>query len=243
MTTLFLSDVHLSASRPAIVTGFTSFLERGVRDADAVYILGDLFDEWLGDDDDRPPHPQVISALSGLAGSGVPVYVMRGNHDFLLGERFESMSGCSLLDDEVVVDLYGTRVLLMHGDSLCTRDTEYQEFRKMSRDPANQQAFLSRPLDVRAAQAADIRRGSRESTRLKTDEIMDVTPQAVVQTMRAYGVTHLVHGHTHRPDIHDTDLGGDVGKRIVLGDWYEQGSVLYWSAGGFSLDRLKPFSF
>lgn len=238
MVTLFVSDVHLSAVRPDIVSCFTGFLERQARAADALYILGDLFDEWLGDDDDRPPHPEIIDALSRLTASGVPVHVMRGNHDFLLGDRFASMSGCSLLDDEVVADLYGTPTLLMHGDSLCTRDTEYQEFRKMSRDPANQQVFLALSLGARAAGAAGIRDRSAASVRLKTDEIMDVTPDAVVEAMRAHGVTHFVHGHTHRPAVHDTDLGGVRGKRIVLGDWYEQDSVLCWTPDGFSLGRL-----
>ena len=238
MAILFVSDVHLSAVRPEIVSSFTRFLQGHARGADALYILGDLFDEWLGDDDNRPPHPQIVDALSGLTASGVPVHVMRGNHDFLLGDRFAFLSGCSLLDDGVVADLYGTPALLMHGDSLCTRDTEYQAFRKTSRDPANQQAFLALPLETRAAQAAEIRGRSAASVRLKTDEIMDVTPGAVVQAMRAHGVTHLIHGHTHRPAVHDMDLGGIGGKRIVLGDWYEQDSVLCWTSDDFHLGRM-----
>lgn len=239
MATLFVSDVHLSALRPDIVDTFTSFLGRQARGADALYILGDLFDEWLGDDDDRPPHRRVIDALSDLTAHGVAVYVMRGNHDFLLGDRFASSSGCSLLEDEAVVDLYGTSVLLMHGDSLCTRDTEYQAFRKMSRDPANQHAFLALPLEARAEQAAGIRGRSAASVQLKTEEIMDVTPDAVVEAMQKHGVTHFVHGHTHRPAVHDTDLGSVTGKRIVLGDWYEQDSVLCWRPDGFHLGRVK----
>ncbi|MDX1513885.1 MAG: UDP-2,3-diacylglucosamine diphosphatase [Gammaproteobacteria bacterium] len=238
MTTLFVSDVHLSASRPAIVSRFIGFLGGEARKSDALYILGDLFDEWLGDDDDRPPHAEIIDALRDFSASGTPLYVMPGNHDFLLGDRFASMSGCRLLGDEAVVDLYGTRVLLMHGDSLCTLDTDYQAFRKLSRDPDVQRQVLELSLKAREARAAEIRGLSRSAMRLKTEEIMDVTPAAVAETMGRHGVTHFIHGHTHRPAVHDMQLRGESGKRIVLGDWYDQDSVLRWSAGGFRLGRL-----
>lgn len=239
MSTLFVSDVHLSTERPEVVSHFLEFLNGPARSAEAVYILGDLFDEWLGDDDDRAPHPLVTEGVSNLVASGVPVCIMRGNHDFLLGAGFESVSGCSLMDDEEVVDLYGTRTLLMHGDSLCTRDTEYQAFRKMSRDPENQMQFLALPFEQRAARAAEIRGQSKASMRLKTDEIMDVTPSAVSDIMHKYGVRHFVHGHTHRPAVHDIRIDGAPGKRVVLGDWYEQDSVLSVSENGFALGRLS----
>lgn len=239
METLFVSDVHLSAARPDIVSTFVGFLDGQARSADALYVLGDLFDEWLGDDDQRPPHPAVTAALAEFAATGVPLKIMRGNHDFLLGIAFESASGCELLDDPTVVDLYGTRALLMHGDTLCTRDTEYQAFRTMSRNPDNQREFLNLPLEARIQRAEAIRGQSKASMQLKTDEIMDVTPEAVLEVMAENKVSHLIHGHTHRPAVHPIAVGGESATRVVLGDWYAQDSVLRWTESGFSLGRLS----
>jgi UDP-2,3-diacylglucosamine hydrolase len=238
MATLFVSDVHLSARRPEIVDAFEAFLDDQARRADAVYVLGDLFDEWLGDDDDRAPHPRVTDSLARLSDSGVPVSIMHGNHDFLLGAGFERLSRCRLIPDPSVVEVAGTRVLLMHGDILCTRDADYQAFRKMTRDPDTQREFLNLPLAARAERAAALRGQSREAMRLKPEDIMDVTPEAVVEAMRRHDVRHFIHGHTHRPAVHRLEVVGESAVRIVLGDWYEQDSVLIWSPADYRLGRI-----
>ncbi len=239
MATLFLSDVHLSTKRPEIVDAFEHFLDDQARRADAVYMLGDIFDEWLGDDDDRAPHPRITEALARLSESGVPVWIMHGNHDFLLGSAFEQSSRCRLIPDPSVVELDGARILLMHGDILCTRDTDYQDFRKMTRDPDVQREFLSLPLGARIERVAALRGQSREAMRLKPEDIMDVTPEAVVNAMRQHDVRHFIHGHTHRPAVHDLEVAGESAVRIVLGDWYDQDSVLIWSAGNYRPGRIK----
>ena len=238
MRTLFVSDVHLNSSRPDIVRAFIEFLGHKARHADALFILGDLFDEWLGDDDDKPPHGQVSDALAALTGTGLPVSIVQGNHDFLLGKKFAKRSGCKLLGDDTVIDVYGTPTLIMHGDTLCTRDVDYLAFRKMARNPIMQKMFLTLSLDKRAEQAAKIRRESSDDTALKSEEIMDVTPEAVDKVMDKYNVRHLIHGHTHRPAIHDFALNDRQATRIVLGDWYEQDSVLIWDEAGYRLGRI-----
>ncbi len=238
MSTLFVSDVHLNSARANIVSAFIEFLDRKARHADALFILGDLFDEWLGDDDDKPPHPEVSDALTALTATGLPVSVVHGTHDFLLGWKFTKRTGCTLLGDHTTVDFYGTSTLIMHGDTLCTRDVEYQKFRKMTRNPITQKLFLTMSLNKRTEKAANIRHASNKDTALKSDEIMDVTPQAVDEIMRKHGVRHLIHGHTHRPAIHHFTLDDQEATRIVLGDWYEQDSVLIWDEAGYHLGRI-----
>ena len=238
MRTLFVSDVHLNVVRADIVGAFLAFLEQKARHADALFILGDLFDEWLGDDDHKPPHGEVCDALAALTATGLPVSVVHGNHDFLLGKKFAKRSGCSLLGDHTIIDIYGTSTLIMHGDTLCTDDVDYQAFRKMTRNPIMQKMFLSLPLAKRAEKAAGIRQGSREDVALKSDEIMDVTTEAVNAVMRKYNVRHLIHGHTHRPAVHSFTLNDQEATRIVLGDWYEQDSVLIWDEAGYRLGRI-----
>ena len=238
MSTLFVSDVHLNSARASIVSAFIEFLDQKAHRADALFILGDLFDEWLGDDDDKPPHSEVCDALAALTASGLPVSVVHGNHDFLLGRKFAKRIGCTLLGDHTVIDAYGTPTLIMHGDTLCTRDIEYQKFRKMTRNFITQKLFLSMSLAKRAEQAANIRHESSKDTALKSDEIMDVTPQAVDEIMRKHSVHHLVHGHTHRPAIHNFTLNDQEATRIVLGDWYQQDSVLIWDEAGYRLGRI-----
>ncbi|MCP5152006.1 MAG: UDP-2,3-diacylglucosamine diphosphatase [Chromatiales bacterium] len=233
MTTLLASDVHLSAARPDMVERFLTLLGGPARRCDALYLLGDVFDLWLGDDDDRAPHDAVCSALAELTASGVPVHVAHGNHDFLLGEAFAARTGCTLLPDSATVEIAGEPVLVMHGDQLCTRDVDYQAFRRHSRDPRAQQAFLARPLAERLEAASALRVQSQAASRLKADDIMDVTPDAVVAALRAADVRVLVHGHTHRPGFHRLpELGPEPGTRIVLGDWYATDSVLAWDAAG-----------
>lgn len=238
MSKLFVSDVHLNSARDNIVRAFIDFLDEKARHADALFILGDLFDEWLGDDDDKPPHREVSDALAALTATGLSVSVVHGNHDFLLGKKFAKRSGCTLLGDHTIIDVYGTSTLIMHGDTLCTRDVNYQAFRKMTRNPIMQKMFLSMSLDKRVEKAANLRRESREDMALKADDIMDVTPDAVDDIMRKHEVRHLIHGHTHRPAIHNFMLNGQEATRIVLGDWYEQDSVLIWDEAGYRLGRI-----
>ncbi len=238
MRTLFVSDVHLNNARANIVRAFIEFLDQKARHADALFILGDLFDEWLGDDDDNPPHREVSDALAALTATGLPVSVVHGNHDFLLGRKFAKRSGCTLLGDHTVIDVYGTSTLIMHGDTLCTRDVNYQAFRKMTHNPIVQKMFLSMSLDKRAEKAANIRHESVKDVVLKTDEIMDVTPEAVDEIMREHKVRHLIHGHTHRPAIHDFTLDDGQATRIVLGDWYQHDSILIWDESGYRLGRI-----
>ncbi len=239
MSTLFVSDVHLNSARANIVSAFIEFLEQKARHADALYILGDLFDEWLGDDDDNPPHREVSDALAALTATGLPVSVVQGNHDFLLGRKFAKRSGCTLLGEHTVIDVYGTSTLIMHGDTLCTRDVNYQAFRKMTRNPIVQKMFLSMSLQKRADKAANIRHESGKDVALKNHEIMDVTPEAVDAIMRKHKVRNLIHGHTHRPAIHDFSLDDAPATRIVLGDWYQQDSVLIWDETGYRLGRIR----
>lgn len=211
---------------------FLNFVGGEARRAPALYILGDLFEVWLGDDDNPPEHQRIIAALRALSDSGTQVYLMHGNRDFLLGEEFASASGCRLLPEACIVDLAGTPTLLMHGDTLCTDDTDYQQFRQMVRNPQWQQQFLSLSLAERQRLAQGMRAESRLQTSKKSDTIMDVNQQAVAQTMLNHKILRLIHGHTHRPALHDFQLNGQPAQRIVLGDWYDQGSALWCDGEG-----------
>jgi len=226
MTTLLISDLHLDPQRPRILDLFADLLAGEARRADALYILGDLFDSWIGDDDDAALAAQVAQATRALRDSGVPIWFMHGNRDFLLGADYAARAGMSLLADPSVVELGGERVLLMHGDTLCTDDTEYLKFRALVRDPRWQAQFLAKPLAERRAFAAQARGESRRHTSAAKPEIMDVNQEAVAAAMRTHGVHKLIHGHTHRPATHHFDLDGRTAERVVLGDWYEQDSVL-----------------
>ena len=235
VTLLFASDVHLAAHRPGAVAAFSEFLSGPVRRADRLYLLGDVFDLWLGDDDDRAPHPEVEAALAETVSAGVPIDLIRGNHDFLLGDAFAQRTGCRLVDEPHVIEVMGDRVVLMHGDTLCTRDVDYQAFRRYARDPGNQRAFLARPMEERAQEAARIRSASDSRTRIEPEDIMDVTGEEVVRVLSEFGASRMVHGHTHRPAIHELELETGPSKRIVLGDWYDQGTVLTWNESGWRL--------
>lgn len=238
MTTLFISDLHLESTRPAITTLFLDFLERRARRAEALYILGDLFEAWIGDDDDVEPGGTVATALRALTDRGIPTYFLHGNRDFLLGERFAAASGIQLLPESWVIELAGERVLLLHGDTLCTDDVEYQVFRAQVRDPAWRARTLALPLTQRRALAGQLRETSQQATRQKAADITDVNPAAVDQALRAQGVHRLIHGHTHRPAIHHWSLDGQPARRAVLGDWRDQGSVLVCDAAGWRLEPL-----
>jgi UDP-2,3-diacylglucosamine hydrolase len=235
---LFISDLHLCVERPAITELFLKFLTQEATQCEALYILGDLFEVWLGDDDTDPDNHRILAGLRKLADKGVRVYFMHGNRDFLAGSEFEIMSGCKLLTDPCVIDLYGKTTLLMHGDTLCTQDTDYQDIRAQIRTPDWTQKFLSLPLAQRSALAGQYREESRKKTSGKSEVIMDVDQAAVETVMRQHQVTHMIHGHTHRPAVHNFYLGGKQAQRIVLGDWYEQGSALWCDANGCELKQL-----
>jgi len=236
--TLFVSDLHLDAASPEIARQFHGFLAGEARTADALYILGDLFEAWLGDDDPDPAARATVRALRALLESGVPVFVMHGNRDFLIGERFCRETGATLLADGTVVELYGERVLLMHGDALCTDDVSYQRLRRIVRNPLVRGIFRVMTLNQRRALAGKLRAGSREHVGMTAPEIMDVNAAAVEQAFREAGVRALIHGHTHRPAVHPLEIDGGPAQRIVLGDWYTQGSVLEASPRGFELRVL-----
>ncbi|MBI3898057.1 MAG: UDP-2,3-diacylglucosamine diphosphatase [Gammaproteobacteria bacterium] len=239
MTTLFISDLHLTADRPKITALFLDFLKGEARTAEALYILGDFFEYWIGDEAVAQAEFQpIIDGLRALTASGVPTYFMHGNRDFLVGEGFERATGCRVIADPTVVDLYGTPVLLMHGDSLCTDDVEHQKFRAIVRDEQWQQAFLTKSVAERVAIARSYREMSREATSQKAAEIMDVTQTAVATALKQHNVRLLIHGHTHRPAVHTLDIDDAPARRIVLGDWYEQGSVLRCDANGCELSAL-----
>jgi UDP-2,3-diacylglucosamine hydrolase len=236
--TLLVSDLHLDGSMPGIARQFLQFLQDEAREARALYILGDLFEAWIGDDDPDPAAREIVAALRSLTSSGVPCYVMHGNRDFLLGSRFARETGCEILPDGSIVDLHGERVLLMHGDILCTADTSYQRLRRTLRNRLVLWTLRHLPLETRRKLGRKLRAGSQMHTGSTAAEIMDVTPAAVVETVRAAGVRTLVHGHTHRPAVHELTVDGHPARRIVLGDWYTQGSVLEWRDDGIELRSL-----
>jgi UDP-2,3-diacylglucosamine hydrolase len=236
--TLFISDLHLDPERPEVTGLFVNYLEKLAGHADALYILGDLFEAWIGDDDDSLPGLAVSKALRHCTAGGTPVYLMHGNRDFLLGEDFARHSGCTMLDDPAVIDLYGTRTLLMHGDTLCTDDTAYMQFRSQVRNPAWQSALLARPLEERRTLAQEMRAASRQQNSGKPEAIMDVNERAVSAAMTRHGALRLIHGHTHRPAIHALLVAGKPAQRMVLGDWYDQGSVLECNEQGCRLRTL-----
>jgi UDP-2,3-diacylglucosamine hydrolase len=236
--TLFVSDLHLDAASPQIARQFHAFLAGEARSAAALYILGDLFEAWLGDDDPDPSARSTVAALRALVDAGVPCFVMHGNRDFLIGERFCRETGATLLEDGTVVEVHGERVLLMHGDALCTDDLSYQRLRRIVRNPFVRWIFRHMTLEQRRALARRMRAGSREHVGMTAPEIMDVNAATVAEAFRVAGVRTLIHGHTHRPAVHELEVDGAPSRRIVLGDWYSQGSVLEWSRDSFSLRGL-----
>lgn len=226
MSTLFISDLHLCQERPDITALFLRFLREVAPQAEALYILGDLFEAWLGDDMVLPEYHEAISAMQALSNLGVPVYVMYGNRDFLMREQFEKISGASIIHEPYIVDLDGQTTLLMHGDTLCTDDVAYQQFRAMVRNPQWQDELLAKTPEQRLALAREYRSMSKTEMAKKDEAIMDVNQQTVLATMRQHKVHHLIHGHTHRPGIHQFELDGEPAQRIVLGDWHHRGSYL-----------------
>lgn len=228
MTTLFISDLHLSHERPQIVEIFFKFLQQHATQAEAVYILGDFFDYWIGDDAGMgEQYKPVNEALRQFTQTGIPTYFMRGNRDFLVGEKFAEYTGVQLLEDEAVIDLYGEKVLIMHGDSLTTDDAKQQEFRHMVLNSDWQRAFLSKTIEERLEMAKQARiESAAYQAGMQYEDIMDVNKDTVDEAMRRHGVTQMIHGHTHRPQIHDFVLDDQPAKRCVLDAWYSQGNVL-----------------
>jgi UDP-2,3-diacylglucosamine hydrolase len=236
--TLFISDLHLTSARPEPAQRFLRFLGQRVRGVERLYILGDLFDAYIGDDDDSWPNQDIKAALRQVVDSGTRIYFQHGNRDFLLGERFQEETGVMLLGDYAVIDLYDTPTLLTHGDLLCTDDRQYQATRTRVRAEDWKRNALSKPLWVRRLYARWYRLKSRLDKRSKTYAVMDVNPETVKEVMRHHRVTRLIHGHTHRPAVHTLELDGRAGRRFVLPEWGGEEWALCWDRNGFRRERI-----
>ena len=230
---LLISDLHLEQQRPDITRAFVHFLQTRARQAEALYILGDFFEVWVGDDAMEPFQHEIASALRELADSGTRLYLMHGNRDFMLGQGFCQLAGCTLLSDPCRVSFNGEPVLLMHGDSLCTSDAAYMRMRRLLRNPLSLWLLRHLPLAKRHALARKLRKESQLQTRQKAVSIIDVTPSEVPRLMAKYGVRTLIHGHTHRPASHTLEVNGQSAQRIVLGDWDQQGWALQVDEKGY----------
>ncbi len=238
MTSFFISDLHLDESRPDINRLFTEFLRTEARTSSALYILGDLFETWIGDDAPGPVGSLIANELAQLKQAGVACFILHGNRDFLLGSQFMQQANCVLLKDPHPLKLHHRSALLMHGDTLCTDDTHYQAIRKTIRGEQWQSDFLALPVTQRLAFAQDAREQSQEHTRSQDQAIMDVNAQAVKHCFETHNMSLLIHGHTHRPAQHQLDINGKPCQRIVLGDWYEQGSVLRIDSNSITLENI-----
>ncbi len=238
MAVLFIADLHLDPARPEGIADFSRFCAREAREAGTLYILGDLFEAWIGDDDDDPGLVPVIDAIAGLTRAGTRCRFMHGNRDFLVGPAFAERTGCELLGDFERIEIGGEPLLLTHGDLLCSDDVRYLELRRQLRDPAWRDDFLGKSLDERRRIAAELRQLSRTEMAAKAETIMDVNQDTVRETMRRFGVRQLLHGHTHRPGIHRFELDGGPALRIVLNDWYGPGGYARWDAAGPALESL-----
>jgi len=235
---LLISDLHLEEQRPDITRAFLHFLATRARQAEALYILGDFFEVWIGDDAMTPFQQSIADALRALSERGTRIYLMHGNRDFMLGKGFCRAAGCTLLGDPSVVELGGERVLLMHGDSLCTRDEGYMRLRRLLRNPLSLFILRHLPLSTRRKLARKLRNESRAQTRMKASDIIDVTPELIPRVLAEHGVRTLIHGHTHRPATHELEVDGRPARRIVLGDWDQQGWALQVDESGF---QQAPF--
>jgi len=235
---LLISDLHLEMERPDITRAFLHFLATRAYQAEALYILGDFFEVWIGDDAMTPFQQSIADALRALSERGTRIYLMHGNRDFMLGKGFCRAAGCTLLGDPSVVELGGERVLLMHGDSLCTRDEGYMRLRRLLRNPLSLFILRHLPLSTRRKLARKLRNESRAQTRMKASDIIDVTPELIPRVLAEHGVRTLIHGHTHRPATHELEVDGRPARRIVLGDWDQQGWALQADESGF---QQAPF--
>ncbi|WP_459205740.1 UDP-2,3-diacylglucosamine diphosphatase [Pseudomonas sp. MLB6B] len=235
---LLISDLHLQEQRPDITRAFLDLLSGRARQAEALYILGDFFEAWIGDDAMTPFQRSICLALRQLSDSGTQVLLMHGNRDFLIGKAFCKAAGCTLLPDPCVVELGGEPVLLMHGDTLCTQDVAYMKLRRYLRNPLTLWLLRHLPLSTRHKLARKLRSESRAQTRMKASDIVDVTLDEVPRQMAAHGVRTLIHGHTHRPAVHELLVEGQPARRIVLGDWDRSGWVLQADEHGLQLDSF-----
>ncbi|GLT17659.1 UDP-2,3-diacylglucosamine hydrolase [Vibrio zhanjiangensis] len=242
MTTLFISDLHLSPSHPNITDCFARFMREEAAHADALYVLGDLFDFWIGDDDRSEFANQIRYEFQRLTSNGVPCYFTRGNRDFLVGKHFARETGVTLLTDETAIDLYGTKAVILHGDTLCTEDLNYLKFRQTVHQPWLQWLFNRIPMTIKTKIVKKIQTDIRSDKQNKSLDIMDVTQSEVEAVMDRHQVSLMIHGHTHRPNIHTFRSCDQTKTRIVLGDWYTQGSVLVFNQEGFTLEK-RPFIF
>lgn len=236
---LLISDLHLEEERPDISRAFLHFLETRASQAEALYILGDFFEVWIGDDAMTPFHHSIAEALRRLSERGTRIYLMHGNRDFMLGDRFCRAAGCTLLSDPSVVELCGERVLLMHGDSLCTRDEGYMRLRRLLRNPFSLLVLHHLPLSTRRKLARKLRNESRTQTRMKATDIIDVTPELIPRVLAEHRVRTLIHGHTHRPATHELLVNSQPAQRIVLGDWDRQGWALQVDESGFQQSSFE----
>ena len=234
----FISDLHLQEDRPDITQAFLSFLEETASKADKLYILGDLFEAWIGDDDQNDLISEIQKALIKI-NKTTEIFFMHGNRDFLIGAEFASSSGMKILNDPITEEMFGNLVLLMHGDLLCIDDIEYQRFRKISRSPEWQKEFLSKSLDERRKVAQELRHASKEATGKKEEEIMDVSNSEVIKAIKQSSVDILIHGHTHRPESHHIEIENHSAKRLVLGDWDKYGWYIWMDSRSC---ELKKFS-
>ena len=237
MTIDFISDLHLDKTRPEVNKYFINYLDNINKDVTDLYILGDLFEYWVGDDDPMDGLNEIRASISQLGGK-INIWYMHGNRDFLIGKIFSNETGVEILNDPVIADLYGQSVLLSHGDTLCTDDIQYQKIRTMTRNPDWQAMMLAKSLEERIAFSVQARKDSMTHNSSVGAEIMDVNLEAVVSMLRKFGTSIMLHGHTHRPDIHNIDLGNQLATRIVLGDWFEQGSVVRWDENGPRLEVM-----
>ena len=239
MTTAFISDLHISEPHPEIGQQFIDFLSHQALKYNALYILGDLFEYWLGDNDTNPYLNKIRNALEEYTKTGIPTYFIHGNRDFLIGERFSNETGIKILSDPTVIQIYNEDILISHGDLFCTDDTSYQATRKLTRDPKWQNMILNKSLEERKAFAHEARLKSKNHTKNLIDEITDVNQTEIANTFKEFNLKTIIHGHTHRPAIHITKINNVDHKRIVLGDWYDQGSCLEWDESGPNLVALN----
>ncbi|BBV00630.1 UDP-2,3-diacylglucosamine diphosphatase [Providencia hangzhouensis] len=235
MSTYIIADLHLSEDEPAITAGFINFIQQQAIHAESLYILGDFFNYWVGDDDDNPLHQQVANELKQLTDRGIPCYFIHGNRDFLIGQRYAKQCGMTILPQETLLELYGKRILILHGDTLCIDDAAYQNYRKKVHTPWVQRLFLLLPLFVRRRIAQKMRQNSQYASSMKAESIMDVNSQAVIDALQRHQAQWMIHGHTHRPAIHEVNIGGKLHYRGVLGAWHYEGSAFVINEQGIEL--------
>ncbi|MEQ5307668.1 MULTISPECIES: UDP-2,3-diacylglucosamine diphosphatase [Providencia] len=240
MSTYIIADLHLSEDEPAITAGFINFIQQQAIHAESLYILGDFFNYWVGDDDANPLHQLVANELKQLTERGIPCYFIHGNRDFLIGKRYAKQCGMTILPQETLLELYDKRILILHGDTLCTDDAAYQNYRKKVHTPWIQRVFLLLPLFIRRRIAQKMRQNSQYASSMKAESIMDVNSQAVIDALQRHQVQWMIHGHTHRPAIHEINIGGKLHYRGVLGAWHHEGSAFVINEQGIEL-TFFPF--